>query len=513
MLKKKPVVLVILDGWGIRENSDHNAIMQAKTPQWDHWWSTYPHILLNASGHCVGLPDTQMGNSEVGHMHIGSGRVIYQDLSRINLAIEDNSFFDRPVLIDTINTLKQNGGSLHIAGLLSPGGVHSHEQHLFATLKLCHQMQFDKVLIHCFLDGRDTPPQSALSSIDKLNQLLRQYPVGRIASVSGRYYAMDRDKRWERVIPVAKLILFGEALFHANTAKQVLETNYANQVYDEFIPPTQIGDTAPMKDGDAFFFYNFRADRARQLCQCLIDPVAHDISGNRDLSLSAFITMTRYSTNIPSLVVFPPQQPKNTLGEVVADENMQQLRLAETEKYAHVTFFLNGGTEKVFDGEDRLLIPSPKVATYDLQPEMSSALITETLVEAINANDYDLIVCNYANADMVGHTGNLEATIKAIEALDKCFEKLDRVIKQTDGCLLITADHGNAEQMYDPVTKQAHTAHTSEKVPLLYVGTGAQFISNSGSLVDIAPTVLALLDIDPPFEMTGKILLEATDDS
>ncbi|WP_367607936.1 2,3-bisphosphoglycerate-independent phosphoglycerate mutase [Legionella sp. W05-934-2] len=512
MLNKKPVVLLILDGWGFRQDPDHNAIAQARKPQWDQWWATYPHILLSASGHSVGLPDEQMGNSEVGHMHIGAGRIIYQDLSRINLAIEDRSFFNRPALVNTINTLKENGGSLHLAGLLSPGGVHSHEQHLFATLKLCHQMEFHRVLIHCFLDGRDTPPQSALASIEKLNNLLKQFPIGRIASVCGRYYAMDRDKRWERVAPAAKLIYLGEALYHANTAKQAIETNYNNKVYDEFIPPTQIGEPAPLKDGDAFFFYNFRADRARQLCQCLLNPHEHDIS-NKRITLSAFLTMTRYSTEIPSLVVFPPQQPQNTLGELVAKENMQQLRLAETEKYAHVTFFFNGGTEAIFQGEDRILIPSPKVATYDLQPEMSASLITETLVDAITGNDYDLIVCNYANADMVGHTGNIEATIQAIETLDNCFIQLDHAINQTNGCLLITADHGNAEQMYDLATRQAHTAHTSEKVPLLYIGKGARFNCDGGSLIDIAPTILSLLDIEPPTEMTGNILLEATHDA
>lgn len=513
MFNKKPVVLLILDGWGFRDDPEYNAIALAHTPQWDQWWSNYPHMLLTASGESVGLPDQQMGNSEVGHMHIGAGRVIYQDLTRINLAIEEGSFYNKPALVKTIETLKQNGGALHIAGLLSPGGVHSHEQHLFATIKLCNDMQFNRVFIHCFLDGRDTPPKSAVESIDNLNQLLQQFPVGRIASVCGRYYAMDRDKRWERVIPVAKLIYSGEALYHANTAKQAIETNYANQITDEFIPPTQIGKPEPLKNGDAFFFFNFRADRARQLCQCLLNPSDYQISENRGLSLSAFVTMTRYSDQIPSIEVFPPEQPKNTLGEVISKENMQQLRLAETEKYAHVTFFFNGGSEKVFEGEDRILVPSPKVPTYDLQPEMSSALLTETLVEAIASNDYDFIVCNFANADMVGHTGNFEATVEAIEALDNCFKKINQAIKQTDGCLLITADHGNAEQMFDPITNQAHTAHTSDKVPLVYVGTGAQFNCVNGSLIDVAPTILRLLDITPPPEMTGKMVLEPTNDA
>jgi 2,3-bisphosphoglycerate-independent phosphoglycerate mutase len=508
MQKNAPLLLMILDGWGYNKNNEYNAIAQANTPQWDEWWQTCPHILVEASGLPVGLPDAQMGNSEVGHMHIGAGRVIEQDFTRINHSIESGAFYKNPVFLEVIQKLKSSGKAFHVMGLFSPGGVHSHEQHLFALLALCAQHNFHSVCLHLFLDGRDTPPQSALQSLERLNAELKKYPVATICSISGRYYAMDRDNRWERLEPVYDLLTLNQSDKHFADVETAIKTYYQNKLSDEFIPPTRIGSGTMIAEGDAILFFNFRADRARQLTAAFIDPNFNQFQRKATPHLSYFISMTQYDKNLPTIQAFPPIPMNNTLGEVLAAHGFSQLRIAETEKYAHVTFFFNGGNENVFPGEERILIPSPKVATYDLQPEMSAPQLTDRLIEAINSHTYDVIICNYANADMVGHSGNFNATVRAIECLDQCMSRVWAALKKQGGKLLITADHGNAEEMFDETTHQAHTAHTSDPVPLVYVGGNWHFMKDTGSLTDIAPTMLALLGIKPPAEMTGNQLLE-----
>lgn len=508
MSANTPLVLMILDGWGYSATDSHNAIAMANTPQWDNWWQTRPHMLLQASGLPVGLPTSQMGNSEVGHMHIGAGRVIQQDFTKINAAIENHSFDNNPILLQHLNDLKKTGKALHIMGLLSPGGVHSHEHHLFALLTLCHKLQVNAVYLHLFLDGRDTPPQSALDSLKRLKQVLLKNPVGRIASISGRYYAMDRDSRWQRIEPVYALLTEGVSEHHFADAETAITYFYEHNLSDEFIPPTLIGDARPIEDGDAVLFFNYRADRARQLTTTFISDSFKGFQRNKRPKLAAFISMTQYDEKLPTSILFPPTPLNNTLGEVLAKQGLSQLRIAETEKYAHVTFFFNGGNETVFAKEKRLLIPSPKVATYDLQPQMSAPELTDKLVEAINSKAYDVIICNYANADMVGHSGNFAATLKAIECLDTCMQRVWQALESQGGQMLITADHGNAEEMFDDKTQQAHTAHTCEPVPLVYLGGDWHFTSKQGNLTDIAPTMLTLLGISPPPEMTGHVLLE-----
>lgn len=511
MQRKRPLVLMILDGWGYREDRlSHNAIASAKTPQWDKWWQNNPHILLSASGSDVGLPTGQMGNSEVGHMHIGAGRILNQDLTRINDAIAHGELTDNQTLTELIKDLRESNKALHVMGLLSAGGVHSHESHLFALMKLCHTHNFNNIYLHLFLDGRDTPPQSAFSSLGKLSACLSQYPGAKIASLCGRYFAMDRDRRWDRTAAVYRLLTEGNAEHRYADAENALNCFYSKGLFDEFIPPTQIAPGKVIEDGDAIFFFNFRADRARQLTEAFINPDFSAFPRKHQPHLSHFVSMTQYARHLKTEVVFPQLLPRKTLGEVLAENGLTQLRLAETEKYAHVTFFFNGGNEQVFNNEDRILIPSPSVATYDLQPEMSAPELTRALVDAIESDAYDVIICNYANADMVGHSGNFAATVSAIEALDNCFVEINAALQQKNAALLITADHGNAEAMFDEKTGQAHTAHTSEPVPLLYVGGGWHFNENcSGSLIDIAPTILNLLDLPKPREMTGKNLLVA----
>lgn len=507
MTKSLPLVLLILDGWGYREDKVHNAIASANTPQWDSWWQTRPHILLEACGTLVGLPQGQMGNSEVGHMHIGAGRVIPQDFTRVNDAITTGEFAKNPVFLKTINDLKQSGKALHLMGLLSPGGVHSHENHLFAFLALCKEQQFSNVYLHLFLDGRDMPPQSALPSLEKLKTVLLHNPVATICSITGRYYAMDRDQRWQRLEPVYRLLTEGHSDYHFNDAEDALKNFYAQNINDEFVPPCRIGPGKAINDGDSVFFFNFRADRARQLTLALLSDDFHGFNRQHKPNIANFISMTHYADYLPTQAAFPPMPLHNTLGEVIANHGMSQLRIGETEKYAHVTFFLNGGSEQVFAREKRILIPSPLVATYDLQPEMSAPQLTKTIVDAIQSRDYDVIICNYANADMVGHTGNFPATVRAIECLDQCMHTIWENLSKVGGQLLITADHGNAECMFDDKTHQAHTAHTSLPVPFLYVGGNWHFNSDQGSLIDIAPTLLALLGIPQPKEMTGRALL------
>ena len=508
MTSSTPLVLLILDGWGYREETRYNAISAAKTPQWDEWWQTGSHILLDASGESVGLPVAQMGNSEVGHMHIGAGRVIPQDFTRINEAIHRGQYANNPTFLRVINEMNQKKKALHILGLLSPGGVHSHEQHLFAFLQMCAEHDFTDVYLHLFLDGRDTPPKSAELSLKKLKQHLTNDASGHICTISGRYYAMDRDKRWQRLEPVYNLLTQGESPYHFDTVEQALDTFYKQGIHDEFIPPTRIGSSKPIENGDSVFFFNFRADRARELTQALILDQFDGFHRAKQPEIAHFISMTRYASDLGTECVFPPVQLDNTLGKVLADANYSQLRVAETEKYAHVTFFLNGGTEQYYEHEERILIPSPSVATYDLQPEMNAPEVANVVIEAIKNEKYDVIICNFANADMVGHTGNINATIKAIECLDKAMHDIGKAIKGTGGQMLITADHGNAEAMFNDTTNQAHTAHTNNPVPLLYIGEGYCFKSDCGTLIDIAPTLLYLLGIEVPTEMTGHILLE-----
>ncbi|MBA3535938.1 MAG: 2,3-bisphosphoglycerate-independent phosphoglycerate mutase [Tatlockia sp.] len=510
MPKNIPLVLLILDGWGYSTNSKHNAIAAANTPQWDEWWLTQPHILLDASGIKVGLPDEQMGNSEVGHMHIGAGRVVNQDFTRINQAIARGEFALNPVFINLINDLKVHGKTLHIMGLLSDGGVHSHEKHLFAFLDLCAELKFNQISLHLFLDGRDTPPQSALESLARLNQQLELYPVARIRSICGRYFAMDRDKRWDRIAPLYHLLTEAKSSYHFNTAEEAVAHFYTERKFDEFIPPTLIGETQVIEDGDSLFFFNFRADRARQLSQAFLDPSFNEFMRDTCPNLGHFVSMTHYSNGLDSECAYPLIELHNTLGEIMAEHGYNQLRIAETEKYAHVTYFFNGGSEQIFANEDRLLIPSPMIPTYDLAPEMSAPELTAALADAIRSQAYDLIICNYANADMVGHSGDFNATVKAIECLDKCMRQVWQALDSVGGSLLITADHGNAESMFDEKTQQAHTAHTCQPVPLLFVGEDWHFNCKKGSLIDIAPTILALFGIAKPLEMTGNILLAET---
>lgn len=508
MHPKVPLVLLILDGWGYEDKAEHNAIANASTPQWDEWWESMPHTLIQASGNHVGLPEDQMGNSEVGHMHIGAGRIIYQDFTRINQAITSGEFFQNPVLLQVIDAMKANNKTLHIMGLLSKGGVHSHENHLFAFLELCHQKDFRNVCLHLFLDGRDTPPQSALSNIAALNQQLATYPVAKICSITGRYYAMDRDNRWERIAPVYRLLTEAESPSHFDNAEMALDAYYNKNIFDEFIPPTLIGPKHPIQDGDSIFFFNFRSDRARQLTEAFINKQFTGFQRSRQPALSHFVSMTQYSNKLPTECVWPPVAMQNTVGEMIAKQGLSQLRIAETEKYAHVTWFFNGGSEHVFPKEERILIPSPAVATYNLQPEMSAPQLTNTIVDAINRDAFDVVICNYANADMVGHTGDFQATVRAIECLDRCMRDIWLALAAKGGNLLITADHGNAEMMFDENTGQIHTAHTCHPVPLLYIGKGWHFKKNiKGSLIDIAPTMLALLRINQPAEMTGNSLL------
>ncbi|PJJ98502.1 phosphoglycerate mutase (2,3-diphosphoglycerate-independent) [Lysobacteraceae bacterium NML03-0222] len=504
----KPVVLLILDGWGYREDPIDNALAAANIPNWDKLWAERPHTLIHTEGRHVGLPDGQMGNSEVGHMNLGAGRIVYQDLTRIDAAIEDGSFFQNPALRAACEKASANGGTLHVMGLLSPGGVHSHESHLFAMLKLAQQMQVPQVAVHAFLDGRDMPPRSARASLEALQALCAQLGNARIASVSGRYYAMDRDKRWDRVQRAWDAMVEANASLHADSAIAALEAAYARDENDEFVQPTVIGSGAKFADGDTAVFINFRADRARQLAAAFVQPDFDGFAARRP-QLAAFVCLTEYDASLPASLAFPPENLTNTLGEVMQAQGKTQLRIAETEKYAHVTFFFSGGREALYAGEDRILIPSPQVATYDLQPEMSCPELTAKLTAAIESGQYDLVICNIANPDMVGHTGVMAAAIKAAEAVDSAIGAVVAAVEKMGGALLITADHGNLEMMRDAQTGQPHTAHTVGPVPLIYVGTRQTSLRRGGALRDVAPTLLDLLGIEKPAEMTGQSLLSA----
>jgi len=506
MARPRPVLLLILDGWGHREDIAHNAIAEANAPNWRHLLATYPHTLVETHGEYVGLPDGQMGNSEVGHMNIGSGRIVYQDLTRIDAAIRDGSFFENPALAGACDAAKNSGGTLHVMGLMSPGGVHSHEAHIFAMLDLAARRGVPRIAVHAFLDGRDTPPRSARPSLEKLEAKCAAIPGAKVASVSGRYYAMDRDKRWDRVKLAYDAVANAESPLHATSAVDALDRAYAREENDEFVKPTVVGSGTPVADGDAIVFMNFRADRAREISHAFVDADFAGFARPRKIALSAFVSLTDYEKGLAvTAIAYSAQSMRNSLGEYLASLGLRQLRIAETEKYAHVTFFFSGGREAPFAGEERILVPSPHVATYDLKPEMSCPEVTDRLVEAIASKQFDFIVCNIANADMVGHTGIESAAIKAVEAVDAALGRLEKAILAAGGEMLISADHGNLEQMLD-ANGVPHTQHTVGPVPLVYVGRKAKL--QHGSLRDLAPTVLALMGLPQPPEMTGHNLVE-----
>ncbi len=514
---KTPVLLIILDGFGCRANGADNAIFQAKKPNWNKLWSDFPHTLIHASEAEVGLPKGQMGNSEVGHLNIGAGRVVYQEFTRINRAIESGHFFANPALMKAVETAKNGNRALHIMGLLSDGGVHSHERHIHAMLELAVKNGLKKVFVHAFLDGRDTPPKSAEPSLLRLDEKMRTLKAGRIASIIGRYYPMDRDRRWQRVKDAYDLLTQGKAEFHAHTALEGLQMAYARGESDEFVKATAISPPGEprvrMEDGDVIAFMNFRSDRARELSRTFLEEEFDGFEREHRPKLAKMVTLTGYSADFNVDIAYPPEQIRNGFGEYISQLGLKQLRIAETEKYAHVTFFFNGGEEAVYAGEDRILVPSPDVATYDMKPEMSAFEVTAHLIAAIKSQKYDAIICNYANADMVGHTGNLAAAILAIEAIDACIGRVVNAQLDVGGEVLITADHGNAERMMDDSSHQAHTAHTMSLVPLIYAGRRPAILADTGALEDVAPTMLKLMDLPQPQEMTGRPLVEFTSHS
>ncbi len=508
MSTKKPMALVILDGWGYREDNASNAINNAHTPVLDGLMANNPHTLISASGMDVGLPDGQMGNSEVGHTNIGAGRIVYQDLTRITKSIADGEFQHNEAIVTAIDKAVAEGKAVHLMGLMSPGGVHSHEDHIYAAVELAAARGAEKIYLHCFLDGRDTPPRSAEGSLARFQELFSKLGKGRIASLVGRYYAMDRDNNWDRVEKAYDLLTQAKAEFTYDSAVAGLNAAYAREENDEFVKATEIRsadqESAAMQDGDAVLFLNYRADRAREITRTFVA----DFDGftRQVFPKVNFVMLTQYAADIPLATAFPPASLDNTYGEWLSKAGKTQLRISETEKYAHVTFFFNGGVESEFPGEERQLVASPKVATYDLQPEMSSKELTDKLVAAIKSGKYDAIICNYPNGDMVGHTGVYDAAVKACEAVDDCIGRVVEAIKEVDGQLLITADHGNAEMMINPETGGVHTAHTNLPVPLIYVGNKPLTLKEGGKLSDLAPTMLALTDTEIPAEMSGQVL-------
>ena len=508
-MDKKLTMLMILDGFGENDNEKGNAVKLANTPNIDKLMKTCPSTDIYTSGLNVGLPDGQMGNSEVGHTNIGAGRIVYQELTRITKSIEDGEFFSIPEFVEAIDNCKKNNSKLHIMGLLSDGGVHSHIRHLFALLELAKRRDFEDVYVHCFLDGRDTPPASAESYILQLEEKMKEKGVGKIASISGRFYAMDRDKRWQRVGKTYDALVNGIGEKSAS-AISAIESSYQKEVFDEFVVPTVItnGDNpvATIENNDSVIFFNFRPDRAREITRTLVDKEFNEFETKKmDLY---YVCMTPYDETMPNVkIAFKKERLNNTFGEYISELGYTQLRIAETEKYAHVTFFFNGGEEKQYKGEDRILIPSPKVETYDLKPEMSAIEVTDKVVEAIESNKYNSIILNYANPDMVGHTGNLEAAIKAIETIDSCVGRVINAIEKVKGVLLITADHGNSEQMIDYKTGEPHTAHTTNPVPLVLYGMENVKLKE-GKLADLAPTMLDIMGLEKPHEMSGESLIE-----
>ena len=505
-LKSAPIMLIIMDGWGNGDpGAEDNAVAIGRTPVIDDLMARYPVTALACSGEAVGLPDGQMGNSEVGHTNIGAGRVVYQELTRITRAIRDGSFFANEALGEVIAEAKRRGGALHLMGLVSPGGVHSHSAHLYALLEMAKRAGVEKVWVHAFLDGRDVPPSSADGYIRELEEKIRELGVGRIATVSGRFYAMDRDKRWERVAKAYEAIARGKGVA-AQTAGEAIATSYAAGVTDEFLVPAVIAGYSGMKREDSVIFFNFRPDRARELTHAFTDDVFEGFP--RDEALRpVYATMTQYEAGLNVRIAYPPQTLAQTMGEIIEARGLTQLRIAETEKYAHVTFFFNGGLETPYSREDRILVPSPKVATYDLQPEMSALIVTDKVVAAIESGKYDFIILNYANGDMVGHTGVMAAAVKAVETVDTCVGRCVAAVQKMGGAVAITADHGNAEQMLDRTTGQPFTQHTTNPVPFILVSEPRHKL-HEGKLADIAPTLLTLAGITPPPEMTGHSLLE-----
>ncbi|WP_130807517.1 2,3-bisphosphoglycerate-independent phosphoglycerate mutase [Senegalia massiliensis] len=509
-MKEKLAAIVILDGWGLGNKYEGNATFLANTPNFDKLKKSNPYTELIASGESVGLPEGQMGNSEVGHLNIGAGRIIYQEFTRINKSIKDGDFFDKEEFNEAIDHAKENNRNLHLFGLFSHGGVHSHSSHLYALLELAAKKNFKGVYIHAFLDGRDVPPKSGLSDIKELEEKIKEIGVGKIATISGRYYAMDRDKRWDRTEKAYNAIVLGKGL-EANNAESAIQNSYDEDVTDEFVVPTVIKENdkpvVTVEDGDSIIFFNFRPDRARQLTRAFVDQEFEGFNREEKVD-TEYITMTQYDKTIENVkVAFKPQQYKNTLGEYISSLGKKQLRIAETEKYAHVTFFFNGGVEQPNIDEDRVLIPSPKVSTYDLQPEMSAEQVKDKAIENLNKNDYSLMVLNFANPDMVGHTGDIDAAVKAVETVDKYLGEVVNELEKLGASVLITADHGNAEQMRDEETGAVLTAHTTNKVPCIIFGEGDVKLREDGILADISPTILDMLSLDKPNEMTGESLI------
>lgn len=508
-MNKKPYALIIMDGFGINELHDGNAIYAAKTPNLDKYMKECPNSIVHASGMDVGLPDGQMGNSEVGHTNIGAGRIVYQELTRITKSISDGDFFENDALCGAIENCKKNGSALHLMGLLSSGGVHSHNTHLYGLLEMAKKNGLENVHVHAFLDGRDVPPSSAADFAEELVGKINEIGVGDIATVMGRYYAMDRDNRWERVEKAYNAMVLGEGN-KCDSAVTAIKASYNEGVTDEFVIPTVIEkDGKPLgtiSENDSVIFFNFRPDRAREISRTIVDP---DFNGfKRNFFNTYFVCMTQYDATMPNVnVAFKPESLKNTFGEYISNKGLKQLRIAETEKYAHVTFFFNGGVEEVYEGEDRVLVKSPAVATYDLQPEMSAPEVCDKVVERIKSGEYDVIVLNFANCDMVGHTGVFDAAVKAVETVDTCVGKVVDALNEMGGVALITADHGNADQMVDYSTGNAFTAHTTNVVPLILIGENDKKLKN-GRLADLAPTILDLMGLEKPAEMSGESLIE-----
>jgi len=512
----RTLLLMILDGWGYSESTEYNAITAAKTPHWDELWANCPHTLVRGSGAEVGLPAGQMGNSEVGHLNLGAGRVVYQEFTRVSRSIKTGSFFTNQTLVDAATLASETGKALHILGLLSPGGVHSHEEHIHAMVELATQQGVKNVYVHTFLDGRDTAPKSATASLEKMQAKFAEIGNGCIASIIGRYFAMDRDHRWPRIQSAYDLITRGKGEFQAHSAQAGLDQAYARGETDEFVQATAIvsadGETVKVADGDVVVFMNYRSDRARQITRPFIEPDFDAFELQVKPKLGRFVCLTEYSAAYDVPVAYPPDRLKNVFGETISNLGLHQLRIAETEKYAHVTFFFNGGREEPFPFEQRELINSPNVATYDMQPEMNAPELTDKLVAAIDSGEFDVIICNYANPDMVGHSGNFNATVKAIEAIDACLSRVVTAVRKNHAVALITADHGNAELMRNVETGQPHTAHTTNPVPLIFVGDADIKLSpNGGALSDLAPTMLELMQLEQPGEMTGHSLIHHDD--
>lgn len=507
-MSKKPTVLMILDGYGLNNKTEANAIAEAKTPVMDKLMSEYPFVKGEASGLAVGLPDGQMGNSEVGHTNMGAGRIVYQMLVKISKSIKDGDFFENKALVAAMENCKKNGSALHLMGLLSPGGVHSHMEHLYGLLEMAKKNGLDKVYVHCFLDGRDVPPSSAAEYMEEAVAKLNEIGVGKVATIAGRFYAMDRDNAWDRVEKAYNALVLGEGVEETNPV-EAIKHSYANGVTDEFMLPTVVEKDGMIQENDSVVFFNFRPDRARQITRAFVDPDFKGFERKKGFFKTTFVCMAQYDAEMPNvLVAFPPEELTMTFGEYLAKNGKTQLRLAETQKYAHVTFFFNGGEEKQFEGEDRILVNSPKVATFDMQPEMSAYEVADNLVNAIKSDKYDVIIVNFANPDMVGHTGIMEAAVKAIEAVDECVGKAYDALMEVNGQMFICADHGNAEQLKDYETGAPFTAHTTNPVPFVLVNYDKDYtLREGGCLADIVPTLIEMMGMEQPAEMTGKSLL------